>query len=62
VTSTLASSPLLLHFLYGVQSPYIVEIASATLLFLVALVAIYLPARRATFSAPVHALRGGGRQ
>jgi ABC-type antimicrobial peptide transport system permease subunit len=60
--STLVSRSLLLHLLYGIQSPYAIEIASAVLLFLVALLAIYLPARRATFVAPVQALRGGGRQ
>ena len=56
---TLASRPLLLHFLYGIDSPHLVEIASAVLLFLVALSAIYLPARRGSLAAPVQALRGG---
>jgi predicted permease len=61
LTSALASRPLLLHFLYGVSSPQIVGIASSIALFLIALAAIYLPARKATLAAPVQALRGGGR-
>lgn len=56
---TLAARPVLLHFLYGVDSPHLVEIASAVLLFFVALSAIYLPARQGALATPVRALRGG---
>lgn len=59
VLLALASRPLLLRFVYGIDSPHLVEIASAVLLFLVALSAIYLPARRGSLAAPVQALRGG---